>query len=690
MIKCEKCGATVPVESKFCLNCGNKIDSNAPKYFSLEEIARQQQAQENSAFSITPDTPDDDPESYLPPIGAKEHSEIPVGEIDPEYFNHKPLPHIQAADPLELLDSNTPELPPIGFSDQMQIQDLKMPEGTKYYHGSDIIPRHLQFQITSSPLRSPEPARVLWQAQSMKQSIVQYLQSGAESPEHFSVIPEEAHVRRAASLQGSLAVSFQTIFADEYIPEQDKPRPKKVSLEKTVPLPSSKVSLEKTPPPVQETTKVSLEKAPPPVQEVTPPPPPVQIPEFTPPPVEVSASPPPLPPQPPVQDNRFVQASMNEIMAADRRERTVKAFSVFAMILIVLLIGAIIAMVITGYYRFDSASQKFYSGRSAAGMTIREDTSQDEIKWANLNNGGLAAEDEDGNVYYSNTNGCICKLTPDGGKEVIYNGSKTNRYIFYICPFQDRIYFLSSITGSSYSVCSVNKDGKEMKIYSLSDRPAALFVHEGFLYYVSEDTSKVNRVDLKTEAVQTLFSTPASEQINALYIIGKKMYVQCLPEDSLGNTYIVDTGNPSDVTNLNLTYMGKQLVPMSLCFSENKLFIVDSSNYSAGKVYSADMDGSNVTYLGGSNIFKIAAYGDLLYYFYMTGTLEETRQALAAGDLSNMLSLGVMRTDGSGQYDVKAGDILRYSFAGGRFYYIGFSDEVMSMLPDGTDIQTVN
>ena len=146
MLKCEKCGATVPNESKFCLNCGNRIDSSAPKHFSLDEIARQQEEQESSGFSITPEVPDDDPESYLPPIGAKEHSEIPKGEIDPEYFNRKPLPSIQAADPLELLDADTPELPPIGFSDQMQIEDIKMPEGIRHYHGSFAVPRNLQMQ----------------------------------------------------------------------------------------------------------------------------------------------------------------------------------------------------------------------------------------------------------------------------------------------------------------------------------------------------------------------------------------------------------------------------------------------------------------------------------------------------------------------------------------------------------------
>ena len=48
MVKCEKCGAEVPNESKFCLNCGNPIDKSAPRHFSLEEISNQQQAQENS------------------------------------------------------------------------------------------------------------------------------------------------------------------------------------------------------------------------------------------------------------------------------------------------------------------------------------------------------------------------------------------------------------------------------------------------------------------------------------------------------------------------------------------------------------------------------------------------------------------------------------------------------------------
>ena len=230
MVKCEKCGATVPNESKFCLNCGNRIDSSSPKHFSLDEIARQQQMQEDSAFSITPEVPDDDPESYLPPIGAKEHQEIPKGEIDPEYFNHKPLPNIQAADPLELLDANTPELPPIGFSDQMQIDDIKMPEGIRHYHGSHAVPRNLQMQTAVPIAANGDTYYALSQAQMQRQVIDQQAHGDKE---HFSVIPENMQVKFCTSPEiEERAFSFNNFFIDEYVPEKDIPpkvkKPKKV------------------------------------------------------------------------------------------------------------------------------------------------------------------------------------------------------------------------------------------------------------------------------------------------------------------------------------------------------------------------------------------------------------------------------------------------------------------------------
>ena len=237
MVKCEKCGAEVPNESKFCLNCGNPIDKSAPRHFSLEEISSQQQAQENSAFSITPDTPDDDPETYLPPIGAKEHSEIPMGEIDPEYFNHKPLPNIQAADPLELLDSNTPELPPIGFSDQMQIEDIKMPEGIRHYHGNYAVPRNMQFQ-TVFPVSKHGDVGVLFDKAITKRQMMSDKAHGDK--EHFSVIPKEMQVIFSSDRDFSQkrVCSFNEIFVDEYIPEKDipsaKPKSKVGSKPKTV------------------------------------------------------------------------------------------------------------------------------------------------------------------------------------------------------------------------------------------------------------------------------------------------------------------------------------------------------------------------------------------------------------------------------------------------------------------------
>ena len=776
MIKCEKCGAVVPVESKFCLNCGSKIDSNAPKHFSLEEISRQQQAQENSAFSITPDTPDDDPETYLPPIGAKEHSEIQPGEIDPQYFNHKPLPNIQAADPLELLDSDSPELPPIGFSDRMQVTDI--PEGIRHYHGQEIVPVNLQMQTAFPVVRSGSVAGSLTQAQSMRQSMAETLKNN-KNIGLFSVVPEQHRIRFGSS-GGSKnhTVSFNPAFADEYIAERDTPpvktpEAKKVSLEKESPQPPAemktqkpKVSLQKAPPKkvslekpkptpsatgkeIPDTYQVSLDK-----KDEKPFTPPVEkVPESHP-TVQNMISPVPAPAQPqndfqanfstpqpqndfqanfsaPQPQNDFQSNfnttqpqngfmfsdmpgapepprplntpmpqnygysptvshnSMNAVMTEAKNQQAAKIMLGIGVAVIAILIIAIAVMLVTGHYSFDPKVQKTYHNGSAVGTTISAEVPENEIKWSNLNNGGIAAEDDEGNVYYTNSRGCICKLDKDGKETIIYNGAKTNKFIVYIQYSQGKIFFLSSITGNNYSICSIDPDGQNFKIYTAKDKPAALFAHDGYLYYINEDGGKLNRINIETEAFEHIYTVPDTETINSLFILNDKIYVQCMPDDNFGNIYVIDIRNGFSIGNLTFDYMGQTIVPLSLTYSGDKIFVVDCSKYSTGQVYSANLDGSNVALLGGSNIFKIAAYGDNLYYFYMPGTLDETQEALLNGDFSGMIALGVMNTNGSRGGEV-VGNILKYSYAGGRMYFVNFSQEVQSMLPDGTDIQSIS
>ena len=808
MLKCEKCGSNVPNESKFCLNCGNRIDSSAPKHFSLDEIARQQQEQESSSFSITPEVPDDDPESYLPPIGAKEHSEIPKGEINPEYFNRKPLPSIQAADPLELLDADTPELPPIGFSDQMQIEDIKMPEGTRHYHGNFAVPRNLQIQTCIPVSENGDTYSMLMQAQ------MQYKMTGDNAhgdKEHFSVIPENMQIRfRNDTDSSSKKCSFNDFFIDEYSPQKDippamterkkktvvpkkvavKPRvnspknvieeqPKvpKVTFEKTAPPPEPKLTLEKAVPSPEP--KVTLEKtAPPPEPKVTlektaPSPEPkvtlektsnipkndfksesFEIPknDFNNTENNFNFSPNDLNNQSlstpqnnfnnqsfstpqndfnnqsfstpqnnfnnqslstPQNDfnnfmfsdsqNNFGSQSMGgyndfqkptmsynssgyaTIMPSYKQSAFDKIMLISGLALFALRAVLIILLIFMASGVFGDVGGSAFNNFSMGGSTYNGDVTFDKesVKWSNLNGGGLAVEDNDGNVYYTNASGCLCKISPDGmSKSIIYNGSRTNNYILYINFHNDKVYFLASVTGKSYSICSVDKDGKNFKVYSEAKNPVCLLAHGNYLYYISEDTQKIDRINLKTEKSERFYN--ASGAVTNMFVHGDKMYVLSISSQySGGNVEAITIAAPSAIVPVSFEYMSQRIKPMGISLNGDKMIMTED-----GVVYSCDVDGGSAEKLGGSNIVKVAGCGSHIYYLTVGGNIESAAAAVADGTTSGIFRLGMMNNDGSSTYAVKD-DVIYFSAAGNRIYYVGSDGYMYSMAPNGTDIQTV-
>ena len=745
MVKCEKCGANVPNESKFCLNCGNRIDTSSPKHFSLDEIARQQQMQEDSAFSITPEVPDDDPESYLPPIGAKEHQEIPKGEIDPEYFNHKPLPNIQAADPLELLDANTPELPPIGFSDQMQINDIKMPEGIRHYHGSYAVPRNLQMQTAVPIAAGGDTYYALSQAQMQRQALDRQAHGDKE---HFSAIPEDMQIKFCTSPENAeRAFSFNNFFIDEYVPEKDIPpkvkKPKKVVIRRVSEPPEPPRPPIKTSPPVvsQPSSPVSLEKTPPvtvpqeyrnfapPEQQAQPEndfnfAPPVNLEKnqdennfnFASP--EPQASPPAD--DPPQQQEEFTFFSFTDpqnnpdgggyvspyptnpvysTMSSSGYTPTMTdkilmisglVLSALQMILIIVIISCMASLFMKMFSGSLSMAELLAGSvsSSAEGVTVSGFDSN-SARCSNLNNGGLAAEDGKGNVYYTNAKGCLCRLSPDGSSTVVYNGTRTNNYILYINYLNDRLYFLASVTGNSLSICSVNEEGKDLKIYTEAVKPVFLMAHGKYLYYLTEDSNKIDRIDVETEKSQRFYTT--SDSITNLFIHGDQMYILSLSKtENGGKVNSVNLNAPSAVTSLSFSYSGVSLEPMGMSLCGDRIILINNSKYNPGTVFSSNLNGNDVKKLGGSNIVKVSGYGDYIYYLSINGDLMNAAdQVVNGGNTLGIFNLGMMKNDGSASYTLKS-DVIYYSIAGDKIYYVGSSGGMFTMSTNGTDSQLVS
>ena len=164
IMKCKNCMAEIPDNAEFCIFCGAKVNKNnsdgadsaekssssgkkviSDRHYSLEEIANQQNNSGNEN-GVGNDKPDDDPSTYLPPIGASDHTEVPMGEIAPEAGEYK-LPPITAADPLELLEAGSDPLPPIGAKDH---SDVPMGE---------IIPETGEYKLP--PITAEDPLELL-------------------------------------------------------------------------------------------------------------------------------------------------------------------------------------------------------------------------------------------------------------------------------------------------------------------------------------------------------------------------------------------------------------------------------------------------------------------------------------------------------------------------------------------------
>ena len=221
----------------------------------------------------------------------------------------------------------------------------------------------------------------------------------------------------------------------------------------------------------------------------------------------------------------------------------------------------------------------------------------------------------------------------------------------------------------------------------MTDDPSCLIAHGNYLYYITSDAKKINRIDLKTEKVERFYN--ASGSVNNIFFSGSKMYVLVIDEkDYGGKVYTIETAAPSAVSSLTFTSSSGVVEPMSICINGDRIMMADNSKYSPGTVYSAGLDGSDVRKIGGSNILKVSGYGNLVYYSYINGDLKAAEAAAASGNMSGIFNLGMMNPDGSSMHSVK-NDVIYYSVAGNRIYYLGSDGGMFSMATNGTDVKSV-
>ena len=219
-------------------------------------------------------------------------------------------------------------------------------------------------------------------------------------------------------------------------------------------------------------------------------------------------------------------------------------------------------------------------------------------------------------------------------------------------------------------------------MYSEAKNPVCLLAHGNYLYYISEDTQKIDRINLKTEKSERFYN--ASGAVTNMFVHGDKMYVLSISSQySGGNVEAITIAAPSAIVPVSFEYMSQRIKPMGISLNGDKMIMTED-----GVVYSCDVDGGSAEKLGGSNIVKVAGCGSHIYYLTVGGNIESAAAAVADGTTSGIFRLGMMNNDGSSTYAVKD-DVIYFSAAGNRIYYVGSDGYMYSMAPNGTDIQTV-
>ena len=83
-MKCKKCNAEIPNDSRFCVVCGIKIEKTpespgkkviSDRHYSLEDIARQQEGK-GTEIGVGTDVPEENEDQPLPPIGTNDSMRI--------------------------------------------------------------------------------------------------------------------------------------------------------------------------------------------------------------------------------------------------------------------------------------------------------------------------------------------------------------------------------------------------------------------------------------------------------------------------------------------------------------------------------------------------------------------------------------------------------------------------------------
>lgn len=298
-------------------------------------------------------------------------------------------------------------------------------------------------------------------------------------------------------------------------------------------------------------------------------------------------------------------------------------------------------------------------------------SSYDSLKFSNLNNGGLATEDDSGNVYYTDSNAYIHRLETNGSDTVIYEN-----YAFGLTYANDRIYFIT-YENAAQSVCSVRTDGTELQTLIQQSTISYIFVQDNVLYYIENNSpalpnrGAVYMYNLENQKKQNIV-VESNACILSAYLLNDCIYYYGYNTQTYGNFFkyvsLNDLQNKYTVKN---SKNSKEIEPYTLTIVDHTVyFIAQGSDF---HIASMTLDTCIPQYIGGSDCQSFIVYGHYIYYttyadnaLYRIDTQNNTTELVkdkgvlspccAGGKIyyrdSSTLNIMCVNLDGSGTHQI--------------------------------------
>lgn len=390
-------------------------------------------------------------------------------------------------------------------------------------------------------------------------------------------------------------------------------------------------------------------------------------------------------------NNTYNAYSPTAVSKPDGNSKAAKILFVIGVIVAVAMVGAIIFMITSGYYKTDNASQteyknSFVTNSNTNTASVPSDISSTEFSnlvYSNHLNGSIATEDKDGNVYYADGNGCINKIDSTGKNTIIYSADSFPSYLnwydgrlYFICD--DNAYQSTDSTSTDNQenaeitlttnkiICSISTDGTsaDLKTHTNGKDISALFVSNGYMYYaverygIKEDSSAVFRQNINTKENEKI-TVINNSVIIAVYEYKGSVYVQfCDSENYIGQIVKIDGNDFSKKEYIN-TPTGTPYDYLYITIQNDRFYFVNCINSAEYSIYSMDMDGKNGTKIVNSTkCNQIAVYGDYIYY------------TIDSRNSDDSYALYRIKTDGTENTLIRDKNVAYMSFAGNRIYYI--------------------